>query len=87
MSEKVGGFKTTKVFSSYGPKAEAVWDDIHTLNCEFHCNGNDSLFFWEVGGQDPGGGYIDRPAEEAINKWLIGEGADPNEEVIIEHSW
>ncbi len=67
-----------------------VWESICIVNGELHCQGNDSYMPWQINSDEKfgsGAGYITENESKAISQWLLSEGGEPDENVLIWVSW
>lgn len=69
----------------------AVFEIVGTLNCELHGNGNDSYFSFEVVANpdkdEQGGHYVTTEELCLLTDWLIEQGAEIGEDVLIKCWW
>jgi len=83
-------YKTKKIFDANTPNANDVWKPICIVNSELHCNQNDSYMPWQIGNDGKfgsGGGHITEDESKAISDWLLSEGGEADENVLIWISW
>lgn len=80
-------YNIQKVYSSFWMRENLLDEICHKLSVDFHGNGNDSYFAWQVSGVEEGAGWITTEQEQALDKWLLAHGAEAGEEVIIGHGW
>lgn len=68
----------------------STWQAVCVVAGALHGLPNDSHLEWTVGRPEdecPGGGYITREEELAIDKWCLDEGAEMGETILIWISW
>lgn len=82
-------YKTRKLFNASTNKRE-LWESICIVNGELHCQTNDSYMPWTIGDDGEygsGAGYITADESKAISDWLLSEGGELGENVLIWISW
>lgn len=80
--------KTMKVFDPYDMPRE-LNEALQEFGSDCYGLPNDCYFRWSVrdDDDDDGGGYISKENVQKINEWLIANGAEKGESVLIERSW
>ncbi len=82
--------KLMKVIDSRCPAMPGkVFDISHTLNFEYHGNGNASYYELEMT-EDvelAGGGYVEDHEVRALQEWCRAQGAEDGETILINHWW
>ena len=83
-----------KVFDTCRPVGhmpQDVFEIVGILNSELHCNGNDSYFSFEVVANpdtdEQGGHYVTTKELCLLTDWLIEQGAEVGEDVLINCYW
>jgi hypothetical protein len=81
-----------KVFDWTDMPREGPGDTVLLLGGELHNLGNDAYYPWRTGrdkydDQWPTGGYVSQDDYAAVVNWLLENGAEPDEEVLIWVSW
>jgi len=86
-------FTMMKVIDSQRPTRmpDEVYDVSHKLNCDLHSHGNDSYYEFEIVAEptkdEQGGGWVSNDEVRLLTDWLVHQGAEVGETVLVKHWW
>jgi len=81
-----------KVIDMIHPRApDEIYAVSHTISIECYNNGNDSYYPFSIvdnpSGEEEGAGYVSDAEIVLLTNWLIKQGAEVGETVLVKHWW